>query len=66
MADENEHDVEPSEAVKTYLRRYREARRAGLTIVEARLFAESDADVGELRKLVKGGCPVELIRDIVL
>lgn len=66
MADENQHDVEPSEDVVRYLRRYREARRAGLTIVEARLFAESPADVGELRKLVKGGCPVELIRDIVL
>ncbi len=47
-------------------RRYTEARRAGLTIVEATLFAESDADVGELRRLVQAGCPVEQLRAIVL
>ena len=47
-------------------RRYMEARQAGLTIVEARLFSESDRDVGELRQLVAAGCPVETIRQIVL
>lgn len=54
------------EQVEVLRRRYTEARRAGLTIVEARLFAESDRDVGELRKLVEKRCPVELVRQIVL
>lgn len=46
-------------------RRYLEARDAGLTLVEARLFADSDQDVGTLRKLVKAGCPPARIADIV-
>lgn len=46
--------------------RYREARQAGFSIVEASLFADSDVDIEQLRKLVKGGCPVETIRLIVL
>lgn len=46
--------------------RFDEAVRAGLTDVEARLFAESDRELGELRRLVKAGCPVEQIRAIVL
>ena len=47
-------------------RRYQEARDAGLTIAESMIFADSDADIGVLRKLVKDGCPVELVREIVL
>ncbi len=46
--------------------RYMEARKAGLTIVEAQLFADSDADIALLRKLVKGKATVEQIRRIVL
>lgn len=47
-------------------RRYQEARRAGLSIVEANLFADSGTDVGLLRRLVAKGCPPELIREILL
>lgn len=47
-------------------RRYKEARRAGLSIAEAQLFADSAADVGELRHLVAAGCPPPLIARIVL
>lgn len=54
------------EYLEVQRRRYTEARRAGLTIVEAKLFAESGRDIGELRKLVKAGCPVETLREIVL
>lgn len=54
------------EQLEVLRRRYTEARKAGLTIVEARLFSESDADIGELRKLLAAGCPVEQIRRIVL
>ena len=61
MADNYDSSVEGEK----YLR-YREARRAGLTIVEARLFQDSEAKLDELRKLVAGECPVELIRKIVL
>ena len=46
--------------------RYDEARRAGLSPVEAALFAESDCDLGELRKLVKNGCPLDQLRAIIL
>jgi len=54
------------EQLEVLRRRYTEARRAGLTIAEATLYAESDADVGELRRLVRDGCPVETLRAIVL
>ena len=54
------------ELLEVVRRRYTEARQAGLTIVEAKLFAESEADVGELRRLVQAGCPVETLRAIVL
>jgi hypothetical protein len=46
--------------------RYKEAKEAGLTMAERKLFAESDMDIGILRACVQGGCPVELIRQIVL
>jgi hypothetical protein len=46
--------------------RYDEARKAGMSGVEAALFAESDRDLGELRKLVEKGCEPRLIARIVL
>jgi len=63
--DDAEADIS-DEQLEVLRRRYTEARRAGLTIAEATLFAESDADVGELRRLVRDGCPVETLRLIVL
>ena len=63
MAADNDVWAEPT---VVRVRRYEEAQKAGLTTAEAHLFADSQADVGELRKLVKAGCPVELIREIVL
>lgn len=42
-------------------RRYEEAEKAGLSPLEARLFARSGIDVGELRRLVDGGCTPALI-----
>ncbi len=62
-------DTEPpvkDEQARVRRRRYWEALDAGLTEVEARLFSESPADIGELRRLVKDGCPLETIRKIVL
>lgn len=46
--------------------RYDEARRAGLSGVEAALFAESDRDLRELRRLVEKGATPLQIRAIVL
>lgn len=48
-------------------RRYREARKAGMSRDEARVFAYDDAlDIGELRRLVAGRCPSEQIAAILL
>ncbi len=58
--------VHLGELVRVRRRRYWEAIDAGLTTVEARLFADSDVDVGELRRLVDKGCGPELIARIVL
>jgi hypothetical protein len=55
-----------AEQVEVLRRRYLEAVAAGLTEEESYAFAISDRDVGELRKLVQGHCPVALIREIVL
>jgi hypothetical protein len=57
---------QPTEAQLVVFRRFREARKAGLTLVEARLFAESDVDVGLLRKLVAGGCAPALAARILI
>ena len=54
------------EQLEVVRRRYNEARQAGLPIAEATLFAESDQDVGELRRLVDKGCGPALIARIVL
>lgn len=49
-----------------YEHRYREALAAGLTLAEAELWASSEADVGELRRLARSGCPPALLARIVL
>lgn len=51
---------------EVYRRRFREARQAGMSIVEAQLFADSDQDIGTLRKLVKAGCPPDVMARIVV
>lgn len=57
---------ELDETRRVMVRRFREARLAGLTLVEARLFAESDVDIGLLRKLVAVGCPPRQIARILI
>jgi hypothetical protein len=59
-------DDQPTESDRVMFRRFHEARDAGLTLVEARLFAESDADVGHLRKLVAAGCKPAVIAKILI
>lgn len=46
--------------------RFDEARAAGLTLVEARLYAESDIDCGELRRLVALGYAGRRLADLLL
>lgn len=53
------------EAARIRRERYREARLAGLTDFAARVFTDSDIETGELRRLVKGGCPPHLIPQIL-
>jgi hypothetical protein len=54
------------ERLTVWMNRYEEARRAGLSSEEAEEFADSTCDIGELRKLVKRGCPARLIARLVL
>lgn len=54
------------EELEVRRRRYKEAKRAGLSIADSMLFADSDSDVSILRKLVGFGCPVAQIAAIVI
>jgi hypothetical protein len=49
------------EALAVWMWRYDQARQAGFSGVQSERFANSDRDVGELRRLVRMGCPVQLI-----
>lgn len=60
-SDERLHE----EMQRVFRRRYLEARQAGLSRDEARVFAESGCDIGVLRHLVRSGCPVHLLARIV-
>ena len=51
--------------LSVYLWRYEEARRDGLNELEARLFADSSLDIGDLRRLYDAGCPPGLIAKII-
>lgn len=66
MSPSPSYDGQNDEQRRVVQRRYLEAREAGLTRVEAHLFAESDQDVGTLRMLVAGGCPPAMIARIVV
>lgn len=56
-----------TDATRGVLRwRYDEAREAGLSIIEAKLYAESSIDCSLLRRAKKAGCPPELLAKVVL
>lgn len=64
---ETPEPVETSdELLEVRRRRYKEARRAGLSIAESHLFADSETDIGVLRRLVADGCSPRLIAQILL
>jgi hypothetical protein len=54
------------ESLAVYKKRYDEARKAGLTLAEAQMFADSPADIGHLRAMVRGGCSPRFIVDMLL
>lgn len=60
--DETDRDRERVEQAEEdrASRRYYEARQYGFSRSEAEAFRDGDAEIGELRRLVDGGCPVEL------
>lgn len=58
-------DQADTETGRLYAHRRREARKAGLTRVEAERFAAGDQPVALLRRLVKDGCPPATIARIV-
>jgi hypothetical protein len=62
-----ESDEQPSREEREVLRwRFRQIRSLGVNAVEARLLAETGADLGLLRRLVGNGCPPELAVKIAL
>jgi hypothetical protein len=60
-----EDTLELAEETRMYLRRYAEARRFGFCKVDARLWAESQVDSGELRRLMGLGCAPRLAAKIL-
>ena len=49
------------EQLALHRHRYREARRAGMTMRDAKLFASSSLDIQKMRDLAAHGCPPHLI-----
>jgi hypothetical protein len=64
--DPPELPVLSDEELEVRRKRYKEAKSAGLSIVESEMFSSNGVDVGQLRHLVAKCCPVDLIREIVL
>ena len=61
----DEASVRSGEVLDVWHRRFDEAREAGLTVTQARWFADGQVDVGLLRRLVSLGCEPGLIARIV-
>jgi hypothetical protein len=55
----------PSIEGKVFWKKYEEAKRAGFDHDEDKLFAIS-GNTGHLRRLVSGGCPRDLLANILL
>ena len=66
LAADLETTILSTEQQRVVLHRFTEARAAGLTRLEARLYAESEIDCGLLRRLVARGCRGRLLARIVL
>jgi hypothetical protein len=66
-AESYEEEIVRSAEERRVLRwRFRESRKLGLSHVEARLLAETGADLALVRRLVAEGCPPSLALKIAL
>jgi hypothetical protein len=59
-------DCQLDEQSRVILHRYTEAREYGLPPLEARLYAESRIDAGQLRRLRRKKCPPAVAARILL
>jgi hypothetical protein len=66
MPDETDVRHLDKDALRVVLKRYREARLAGLSKVEARMWAESEEPTSVLRLCVDAGFTPDQIRQLVL
>ncbi len=66
MAETTNTKVDLGEHARVVYHRYREARLYGLTKVEAMLYAESEIDASELRRLKRANCPPDVVAKILL
>ncbi len=64
--EETPEDWHNRETARILRRRRDEALQNGMSLVEARLFAESDINIGDLRHLVKSHCPGDMLARILL
>jgi hypothetical protein len=55
-----------SEVLLLHRYRYREARKAGMGMRDAKLFASSQIDVEDMRALARHGCAPDLMLRILL
>ena len=57
-------DVSDKE-LERYRWRYRQARRAGMEWGHAKIFAASDLDIEEMRRLARKGCPPDMLLELL-
>ena len=63
---EGDADRETDEVEEVVRWRRREALEAGMSRLEAGLYADSEINTQELRKLIKKGCPPDLLAKVLL
>lgn len=74
MSEEDTPERPSQEVADVVRRRHEEALAAGMSLVEAKMFAESDIDIGRLRHLIGEArygkrvlhCPPELLARVLL
>jgi hypothetical protein len=68
--DEEEPQPDPiplsDQELVLHRHRYKEARRMGMEWRDAKLFASSQIDIEEMRRLARKGCPPDQILRILL
>lgn len=65
MSEVEDTTLDLSEEREVYRRRYKEARKYGFCQVDARMWAESHTESGQLRRLKQLGCSARLAAKIL-